>query len=75
MTLPDSISSKEVEFEKMLLINVDVLDILVGKSMCGSWELELRVLIKLLLESESLYFDKTIFKSPKKENSFGRNLL
>ena len=36
VTLPDSISSKEVEFEKMLLINVDVLDILVGKSMCGS---------------------------------------
>ena len=32
VTLPDSISSKEVEFEKILSINVDVLEILVGKT-------------------------------------------
>ena len=32
VTLPDSISSKEVEFEKMLSINVEVLEVLVGKS-------------------------------------------
>ena len=30
--LPDSVSSKEVEFEKMLSINVEVLEILVGRS-------------------------------------------
>ena len=32
VTLPDLISPKEVEFEKMLSINVDVLEILVGRS-------------------------------------------
>ena len=32
MTLSDSIYSKEVEFEKMLSINVEVLEILVGNS-------------------------------------------
>ena len=31
VTLPDSISSKEVEFEKILSIKVDVLEIFVGK--------------------------------------------
>ena len=30
VTLPDSISSKEVEVEKILSINVNVLDILIG---------------------------------------------
>ena len=34
MKLPDSVSSKEVEFEKILLINQDVLNILVVKSIC-----------------------------------------
>ena len=34
VTLPDSVSSKEVEFEKILLINQDVLNILVVKSIC-----------------------------------------
>ena len=33
LTLPDSISSTEVEFEKMLSINVEVLEILVGRTM------------------------------------------
>ena len=33
--LPDSISAKEVEFEKMLSINVEVLEILVRKSIWG----------------------------------------
>ena len=31
VTLPDSIYSKEVEFEKMLSINLEVLEILVGR--------------------------------------------
>ena len=31
VTLPVSISSKEVQFEKMLSINVEVLEILVGR--------------------------------------------
>ena len=37
VTLPDSISSKEVEFENenILSINVDVLEILVGKNIRG----------------------------------------
>ena len=30
--LPDSISSKEVELEKMLSIHIEVLEILVGRS-------------------------------------------
>ena len=33
VTLPDSISSKEVEFQKILSIKVDVLEILVVKNM------------------------------------------
>ena len=67
MTLPDSISSKEVEFEKMLSINVEVLEILVGRSIWGNKKLELiNVSIKLLLESESWYFNKSILKSPNK---------
>ena len=43
----------EVEFEKMLLINAEVLDILVGRSIWGNKKLELSVSIKLLLEYES----------------------
>ena len=49
MTLPDSISSKEVEFEKMLSINEEVLEILVCRSIRVN--LELIVSIKLLKSS------------------------
>ena len=67
MTLPDSVSSKEVEFEKMLWINVEVLEILVGRSIRGNKKLEVSVSIKLLIESESSYFNKSISKSPNKK--------
>ena len=56
VTTPDSISSKEVEFEKILSINAEILEILVGKSISGNVKLELSVSIKLLIESESSYF-------------------
>ena len=52
VTLPYSVSSKE-EFEKMLSINVEVLQILVGRSIRDNQKLELSVSIKLLTESES----------------------
>ena len=52
VTLPYSVSSKE-EFEKMLSINVEVLEILVGRSIRDNQKLELSVSIKLLTESES----------------------
>ena len=74
MALPDSVSSKEVEFEKMLSIYGEVLEILVGRSKLGNKKLELSVSMKLLIESESSYFNKSILKSANK-NSFGRLLL
>ena len=67
VTLPDSIFSKEVEFEKMLSINLEVLENLVGGSIWGKKKLELSVSIKLLIESESSYFNKSILKSPNKK--------
>ena len=67
MTLPDLISSKEVEFEKILSINVDVLEILVGKNTRSNKKLELRVSIKLFIESEISYFDKSMLKSPRRK--------
>ena len=67
MTLPDSIFSEEVEFEKMLSINLEVLEILVGGSMWGKKKLELSVSIKLWIESESSCFNKSILKSPDKK--------
>ena len=48
VTLPDSISSKEVDFEKILAFNVDILEILIGKNIKSNTKLELRVSIKLL---------------------------
>ena len=51
MILPDSISSKEIEFEKMLSINVEVLDILVGRSIWDNKKWELSLSRKLLIES------------------------
>ena len=57
VTLSDSISSKEVEFEEILSINVDVSEILEGENIRGNKNLELRVSIKLLIESEILYFN------------------
>ena len=52
MTLPYSVSSK-VEFEKMLSIDVEVLEILVGRRIRDNQKLELSASIKLLTESES----------------------
>ena len=65
--LPDSVSSKEVTFEKILSINVDVLDILVGKNIKGNKKLELKVSIKSIIESKILYFNKSILNSARKK--------
>ena len=89
--LPDSVSSKEVTFEKILSINVDVLDILVGKNIKGNKKLELKVSIKPIIESKILYFNKSILNSARKKfllddsfcnfsnkreiNSFGKPLI
>ena len=67
MTLPDSVSSKEVEFEKLLSVNVDGLKILVDKSIRGNKKVELRVSITLFIESEISHFNKSILKSPRKK--------
>ena len=67
VTLADLVSSKEVRFEKILSINVDVLEILVGKNIRGNKKLELRVPVKLFIESEISYFNKSILKSPKRK--------
>ena len=48
VTLPDSISSKEVDFEKILSFNVDILEILIGKNIKSNTKLQLRVSINLL---------------------------
>ena len=68
VTLPDSISSKKVKFEKILSIKVGVLEILVGKNVRGNKKLEQRVSIKLFTESEFLYFNKSMLKSPRRKN-------
>ena len=60
----DSVSSKEVEFERILSINVHVLEILVGKNVRGKKKFELRVSRKLFIESEILCFSKSVLKSP-----------
>ena len=65
--LPDSISYRKVEFKKILTINVDVLEILVGKNIRGNKKLELRVSIKLFTESEISYFNKSMVKSPRRK--------
>ena len=52
VTLPYSVSSK-VEFEKMLSIDVEVLEIFVGRRIRDNQKLELSASIKLLTESES----------------------
>ena len=53
--ITDSISSKEDQFEKILSIKVDVLEILVGKTIRVNKKLELT--IKLFTESEISYFN------------------
>ena len=68
MTLPDSVSSREVEFEK-ISINVDILKILVGRNIRDNKKLEQRVSIKIFTESEISCFNKLILKSP------GRRIL
>ena len=67
MTLPYSIFSKENEFEKILSIKVDVLEILVGKNIRGNKKLELRVSIKLFTESEISCFNKSMLKPPRRK--------
>ena len=67
MTLPDSVFSKEVRFGKILPINVDFLEFFVGKNIRGNKKLELRVSIKLFIESEMSYFDKSILRSPNRK--------
>ena len=60
MTLPDSITSKEAEFEKIVSIKVDVLQIVLGNNIRGNKKLELRVPMKLFTESEISYFNKSM---------------
>ena len=67
VTLPDSVSSKAVRFGKILSINIDVLEILVGKNIRGDKKLEPRVSIKSFIESEISYFNKSILKSPRRK--------
>ena len=67
VTLPNSVSSNEVRFEKLLSINVDVLEILVGKNIRGNKKLELRISIKLFIESEISCFNKSILNSPRRK--------
>ena len=64
VSLPDSISSKDVEFEKMLSINVEVLEIVVGRSVWGNKKSELGVSLKLSIEFISSSFNKSILTSP-----------
>ena len=66
VTLRDSVSSKEIRFEK-ISINIDVLEILVGKNIRGNKKLELRVSKKLFIESEISYFNNSILKSPRRK--------
>ena len=46
----------------MLSINVEVLDILVGRGIWGNKKLKLSVSVKLLIESENSYFNKSTLK-------------
>ena len=48
----------------MLSVNVEVLEIFVGRSIWGNKKLELSISIKLLIESESSFFNISILKSP-----------
>ena len=66
VALPDSVSSKEAELEKILSIKVDHLKILLGKSIIGNKKLKLRVSRKLFIKSENSSFNcKSILKSPR----------
>ena len=65
MTLPDSVCSREVEFEK-ISINVDILKILVGRNIRDNKKLEQRVSIKIFTESEISCFNKLILNSPRR---------
>ena len=46
----------------MLSINEEVLDILVGRGIWGNKKLKLSVSVKLLIESENSYFNKSTLK-------------
>ena len=61
------VSSKKYEFENILSINADVLEILVGKTTRGNKKLELKVSITLFIESEISYFNKLILKSSRRK--------
>ena len=65
VTLRDSVSSKKVQ--KILSINADVLEILVVKYIRRNKKLALRESIKLFIESEVSYFNKSTLKSPRRK--------
>ena len=67
VTFPDSISSKEIRFVK-ISINIDVLEIIVCKTIRVNKKLELRVSIKLFIESEISYSNKSILRLPRCKN-------
>ena len=46
---------------------MDVLEILVGKNIRGNKKLELRVSMKLFIESEISYFNESMLKSPRRK--------
>ena len=46
----------------MLSINEEVLDFLVGRGIWGNKKLKLSVSVKLLIESENSYFNKSTLK-------------
>ena len=46
----------------MLSINVEVLDILVGRGIWGNKKLKLSVSVKLLIACENSYFNKSTLK-------------
>ena len=66
VTLPDSVFSKKVRFQKILPINV--LEIFVGKNIRGNKKLEQRVSIKVIIEFKISYFNKSILKSPRRKS-------
>ena len=51
---------KKLSLKKILPINVDVLKILVGKIIRDNEKSELRVLMKLFIESEISYLNKSL---------------
>ena len=55
---------------KKISINVDVLEILAGKNITGNKKLELRISIKLFIESDISYFNENILIKILLDDSF-----